>query len=240
MAGVGPAAHGSIEVVERPPTDGEDAVADNDVESNDGPNDLFHAEEHPLRIVLARLGPPDAADVVDRLERAGIGARVGPPDDAGFVPVIVHDTRLPEAQAVLADLGFAPWAEGEVVDGPDLATHVDPGAEAADAVSQRDEVWADANRRVWGSGRDSNADEPDATREEADGSSMRVDDDGPFIKVASDLPPGAWANARRLASAGVDVRLLVDRYPAAANSVVDVLVPADRLEEARSILHIER
>jgi hypothetical protein len=39
--------------------------------------------------------------------------------------------------------------------------------------------------------------------------------------------------------AGIDVRILVDRYPVEAAATADVCVPGDRVDEARRILHIE-
>jgi hypothetical protein len=193
----GTVGQGSIEVLERATADGGGGSTRGEAASDAEPTDLFSAEEHPLRLVLARLDAADAADVADRLEAAGIGARVGDPDAEGFVPVVVHDTRLPEAQALLADLGFAPWAEAEPID----------------------------------------ADDEDTDGEET---AAPAHDDHPFVIVTRNFVGAAWENARRVAAAGIDVRMLVDRYPAPADSSVEVLVPADRLDEARSILHIER
>lgn len=64
--------------------------------------DQFEAEEHPTRVELCRLYEEDVDELVKALDREGIGVRIGDRDeDDGAVAVVVHDFRLPEAQAVL-------------------------------------------------------------------------------------------------------------------------------------------
>lgn len=65
--------------------------------------DLFGQEEHPARVILCRLEAYDAAGLVDSLDEEGIGARLGETAADGTAEVVVHDTRLGEAQAVMVD-----------------------------------------------------------------------------------------------------------------------------------------
>jgi hypothetical protein len=65
--------------------------------------DLFDQEEHPTRVILCRLEAYDAAGLVDTLDDEGIGARLGETAADGTAEVIVHDTRLGEAQALMVD-----------------------------------------------------------------------------------------------------------------------------------------
>jgi hypothetical protein len=84
---------GTLTVIGRPPDDGAD-----------DPHDLFADEERsPRRMILAVMVPEDGPAFVAALEREGIGARLGAATDDGGVEVLVHDTHLPEAQAVLVE-----------------------------------------------------------------------------------------------------------------------------------------
>ncbi len=85
------------------------------------PTDLFEDEEYPARIVLCVLSAYDAGDLVDKLERHGIGARLGNRQPDETVEVVIHHFHLPEAQAVLAE---------------------DP--------SSLPDAWREASQRVWG------------------------------------------------------------------------------------------
>jgi hypothetical protein len=215
---------GTIEVVERADAvagDAEDAPADapDAVDADDDPSDLFYAEEHPVRIVLARLDPLDAADVAERLEKAGIGARVAAPDENGWAPVVIHDTCLPEAQAILAEMGLGAAETIDEEDDPDEHEELP------------EDAWARTNRRVWGAGDDS------APTGDADGAAP-VDAD-PFVPVASFFAADARAGAERLADAGIDVRIVVDRSGASSVGRAELRVRPDRLHDAGRILHIE-
>jgi hypothetical protein len=73
-------------------------------EASDDPHDLFADEERsPRRMILAVMVPEDGPALVAALEREGIGARLGAATDDGGIEVLVHDTHLPEAQAVLVE-----------------------------------------------------------------------------------------------------------------------------------------
>jgi len=84
---------GTIVVIRRPADDLDDVEA----------VDLFGREEQPVRVVLAILAREDAPDLVDALEAEGVGARLGDPAPEDGVEVIVHDTKLADAQAILVE-----------------------------------------------------------------------------------------------------------------------------------------
>jgi hypothetical protein len=67
------------------------------------PGDLFEQEEHPIRVMLAVIEREDAPDLVAALEAEGIGARLGEPTEEDGVEVLVHDTNLAAAQAILVE-----------------------------------------------------------------------------------------------------------------------------------------
>jgi hypothetical protein len=70
----------------------------------DAPSDLFEQEERPpTRLVLVVMVEEDAPDLVAALEAEGVGARLGDRTDDGGVEVLIHDTRLAAAQAVLVE-----------------------------------------------------------------------------------------------------------------------------------------
>ncbi len=94
----------------------------------DEPDDLFGQEERPVRVILCRIEEDDAAGVVDALDEEGIGARLGKAFDDGTAEVIVHDTRLGEAQAVMVDyMGDPSLVDGVTFDEPQPAGGDDPG-----------------------------------------------------------------------------------------------------------------
>jgi hypothetical protein len=92
------------------------------------PEDLFGQEEHPTRVILCRLEEDDAAGLVDALDEEGIGARLGDTASDGTAEVMVHDTRLGEAQAVMVDwTGDPSLVDGVVFEGAAPAGADDPG-----------------------------------------------------------------------------------------------------------------
>jgi len=102
----------SAEGPERGPQDGEG-------------EDLFDQEEHPTRVILCRLETYDAAGLVDALDEEGIGARLGETAPDGTAEVMVHDTRLGEAQAIMVDYTGDPG----LVDGVSFEDPAPGGAE---------------------------------------------------------------------------------------------------------------
>jgi hypothetical protein len=109
---------GTITIIRRPR---EDADAE-------APGDLFEREEHPVRVVLAIVARTDANDLIDTLEAENIGARLGDPTPEEGVEIIVHDTKLADAQAILVDFTGDPslvddmkidGGEGDDPDWPD-------------------------------------------------------------------------------------------------------------------------
>jgi hypothetical protein len=115
---------GTIEVVQRPP-----GPEDGDEQGTD----LFEREEHPTRIVLAVIETEDAPDLIDALAAEGIGARLGEPTSDDGVEVLVHDTNLPDAQAILVEFTGDPT----LVDDVDLDPDRSP-----DESERPDDGWA--------------------------------------------------------------------------------------------------
>jgi len=73
-------------------------------EDADAPADLFAEEEQPpKRLVLVVMVEEDAPDLVAALGSEAIGARLGERTDDGGVEVLIHDTKLAAAQAVLVE-----------------------------------------------------------------------------------------------------------------------------------------
>jgi hypothetical protein len=110
------------------------------------PVDLFEHEEHPDRLRLAVMAQEDAPDLVATLEMQGIGARLGAEAPENGIEVIVHDTRLADAQAVLVEFTGDPSLVDEVqldpsggddVDRGDMLRIVDGPAEAVEAAAER-------------------------------------------------------------------------------------------------------
>jgi hypothetical protein len=86
----------------------------------DAPSDLFEQEERPpTRLVLVVMVEEDAPDLVAALEAEGVGARLGDRTDDGGVEVLIHDTRLAAAQAVLVEFTGDPSLLDAVVEADD-------------------------------------------------------------------------------------------------------------------------
>lgn len=124
-----PAQAAQVEVVRLP-------AQDPAPEPGDEPDDLFAQEERPARVILCRIEEDDAAGVVDALDEEGIGARLGRTFDDGTAEVIVHDTRLGEAQAVMVDYTGDPGlVDGVSFDDPGPLGGDDPGRDGYVEVS---------------------------------------------------------------------------------------------------------
>jgi hypothetical protein len=83
----------------------------------DAPVDLFEQEERPpKRLVLVVMVEDDAPDLVAALEAEGVGARLGERTDEGGIEVLIHDTKLAAAQAVLVEFTGDPSLVDEVVE----------------------------------------------------------------------------------------------------------------------------
>jgi hypothetical protein len=81
------------------------------------PADLFAEEERPpKRLVLVVMVEEDAPDLVAALEAEGVGARLGKQTADSGVEVLVHDTKLPAAQAVLVEYTGDPTLVDAVVE----------------------------------------------------------------------------------------------------------------------------
>jgi hypothetical protein len=100
----------------------------------DVPADLFDEEERPpKRLVLVVMVEEDAPDLVAALESEAIGARLGERTDDGGVEVLIHDTRLAAAQAVLVEFtGDASLVDAvvEAEDQPETARDEDDDEDA--------------------------------------------------------------------------------------------------------------
>ena len=94
--------------------------------------DLFEAEElPPKRLVLVVMVEQDAPDLIEALRAEGVGARLGERTDDGGVEVLVHDTKLPAAQAVLVEFTGDPTLVDAVVEA------IGPAVERARAAKVR-------------------------------------------------------------------------------------------------------
>ncbi len=101
--------------------------------------DLFEAEEHPTRVELCRLYEEDADDLVKALDLEGIGVRVGERDEEdGAVAIVVHDFRLPEAQAVLNE-----FLGGET---PTAVSVADDDGYVSISSTSADDAWLQGER----------------------------------------------------------------------------------------------
>jgi len=86
----------------------------------DATSDLFEQEERPpTRLVLVVMVEEDAPDLVAALEAEGVGARLGDRTDDGGVEILIHDTRLAAAQAVLVEFTGDPSLLDAVVEADD-------------------------------------------------------------------------------------------------------------------------
>lgn len=204
---------GVIEIVRADPE------ADVTPGGKDEAQDLFAAEEHPRRLILCTLYDDDARDLVDLLERQGVGARLGHREPDGTTQILIHDIRLPEAQATLADFLGTDEPLEEPVEAADDAT--DPGAAP--------NAWGQANTEVWGDpgpspGSQGNPD-PEATDDE-------------FVLVMSTGLADAHHQAARLSAEGIDVKIWMPNEAVETDPSlrVDLLVASDDLDDARRLL----
>jgi hypothetical protein len=183
---------------------------------DDEPQDLFATEERPRRLVLCTLSDDDARDLVELLERQGIGARLGARGTEGTTQVLIHDSRLPDAQAVLADFLGA----DEPLDEP---------VEAAPEMGESPDTWDQASARVWG-----DAGHPQGSDGAAD--AANVDED--FVLLMSTNVADAHHQAARLSAEGIDVKIwMPNEGPETDPSMkVDLSVPSEDLEDARRLL----
>ena len=95
--------------------------------------DIFGEEERtPKRLVLVVMFEEDAPDLVAALEADGVGARLGERTDDGGVEVLIHDTKLAAAQAVLVEFTGDPSLLDAIVEAeeqPEAAEGPDGEAE---------------------------------------------------------------------------------------------------------------
>ena len=101
------------------------------------PADLFEREERPpKRLILAVMVEDDAPGLIEALGAEGIGTRLGERTEDGGVEVLIHDTNLAAAQAVLVEYTGDPSLIDAVVEaGDDDATDDDdPFVEVASGV----------------------------------------------------------------------------------------------------------
>jgi hypothetical protein len=90
--------------------------------------DLFDEEERPpKRLVLVVMVEEDAPALLEALRAEGVGARLGERTDDGGIEVLVHDTKLPAAQAVLVEFTGDPTLVDAVVEA-DEQPDADEGA----------------------------------------------------------------------------------------------------------------
>jgi hypothetical protein len=184
----------------------------------DEPEDLFATEERPRRLILCKLTDDDARDLVDLLGRQGIGARLGPREPEGPTQVLIHDSRLPDAQAVLADFLGA----DEPLDEP---------VEAAPEMGESPDAWDQANARLWGGTGD-----PLGSGGDGDADAANLDED--FVLLMSTNVADAHHQAARLSAEGIDVKIwMPNEGPETDPSMkVDLSVPSEDLDEARRLL----
>jgi hypothetical protein len=186
--------------------------------SRDKPMDLFGDEEQPIRLVLCRLYDDDARDLVELLERQGIGARLGQREPEGITQVMIHAFRLPEAQATLVEF----LGTGEPLDEP-----FEVPRDATIDAGGPPNAWDQANARVWGDDPRSPGTEAADTAEEED-----------FVPLLSIDIAAAHHQAARLAAEGIDSKVVIpsEALETDPSVKVDLLVPSDDLDEARRLL----
>ena len=84
------------------------------------PADLFEREERPpKRLILAVMVEDDAPGLIEALGAEGIGTRLGERTEEGGVEVLIHDTNLAAAQAVLVEYTGDPSLVDAVVEAED-------------------------------------------------------------------------------------------------------------------------
>ncbi len=190
------------------------------------PTDLFEDEEYPARIVLCVLSAYDAGDLVDKLERHGIGARLGNRQPDETVEVVIHHFHLPEAQAVLVeftgDAGVLDEIDEDVEEEDEDEEADEPSPEAPEDPSSLPDAWREASQRVWGT----------QLKAQLEPTSQGELDDGEYVKISSTL-----ADAERLEAAGIAF-LVRGPSPGEGRNLAHVLVPRADLARAREILGI--
>ena len=203
---------GVIEIVHADPE------TDEPTATPDKPVDLFGDEEQPIRLVLCRLYDDDARDLVDLLERQGIGARLGHHEPEGVTQVMIHAFRLPEAQATLVEF----LGTGEPLDEP-----FEVPRDATIDAGGPPNAWDQANARVWGDELRSPVAEAANTAEEED-----------FVPLLSIDIAAAHHQAARLAAEGIDSKVVIpsEALETDPSVKVDLLVPSEDLDEARRLL----
>jgi hypothetical protein len=91
-----------------------------DASASASPSDLFEREERsPTRLILAVMVEEDAPGLIDALRAEGIGSRIGERTQDGGVEVLIHDTNLAAAQAVLVEYTGDPSLVDAVVEAED-------------------------------------------------------------------------------------------------------------------------
>jgi hypothetical protein len=104
-----------------------------DASTNAPPSDLFEREERPpKRLILAVMVEEDAPGLVEALGAEGIGTRLGERTEDGGVEILIHDTNLAAAQAVLVEYTGDPSLVDAVVE-----------AEGADAADEDDDPFVE-------------------------------------------------------------------------------------------------
>ncbi len=107
-------------------------------EREHAPSDLFEQEERPpTRLVLVVMVEEDAPDLVAALEAEGVGARLGDRTGDGGVEILIHDTRLAAAQAVLVEFTGDPSLLDAVVEAEDQPAETADGDAFVELVSGR-------------------------------------------------------------------------------------------------------
>ncbi|MDP9299403.1 MAG: hypothetical protein M3P43_00665 [Actinomycetota bacterium] len=95
--------------------------ADTDDAGGNEPSDLFDREERPpKRLILAVMVEEDAPGLIEALDAEGIGTRLGERTRDGGVEVLIHDTNLAAAQAVLVEYTGDPSLVDAVVEAEDV------------------------------------------------------------------------------------------------------------------------
>jgi len=111
--------------------------ADTEDAGGRGLSDLFEREERPpKRLILAVMVEEDAPGLIEALAAEGIGTRLGERTEDGGVEVLIHDTNLAAAQAVLVEYTGDPSLVDAVVEAEDAAEggDDDPFVEVASGV----------------------------------------------------------------------------------------------------------
>ena len=110
-----------------------------DASARASPSDLFEGEERPpTRLILAVMVEEDAPGLIDALGAEGIGTRLGERTPDGGVEVLIHDTNLAAAQAVLVDYTGDPSLVDAVVEAESADEEVgdDPSSRSPPARSR--------------------------------------------------------------------------------------------------------